>query len=190
MNQAPEHKGIYSEAYWGLILPAVTAAALIGMLLKPIVVDSIAWWGCVFFVVYYGVQHTRREKSSKYGPRSFVADVLGIVVFFYVAHESGLFDPGTGSTDPPAHIIFFSILSIPILGAIGRYAELRKPRWILTLTVFVSALLGGVGSLQGWPGAIGLGSMAVLIVSLVIYLICNFVEDGGSRKCGKCWFCR
>jgi hypothetical protein len=29
MNQTPAPRSIYSESYWGLILPAVTAAALI-----------------------------------------------------------------------------------------------------------------------------------------------------------------
>jgi hypothetical protein len=42
----------------------------------------------------------------------------------------------------------------------------------------------------GWPKAIALWMMGIIFVSLALYLVCNFVEDGGSRVCEKCKLCR
>jgi hypothetical protein len=179
---------IYSEFYWGLILPAVTAAALIGLLLKRVVVDSLSWWGCVFFVVYYAVQHTRREEPKHYGLVSLVLDSSGVGVFFYVTHEVGLFEPTPYLVERPAWLCFW-ILSIPILGALGRLTEGKKPRAFLSAAIIVSTIAGGIASNLGQK-TLALWCMGFLIAGLVVYSVCNFVEDGGSRKCEKCKFCR
>ncbi len=188
-DQLPAPRKIYSESYWGLILPAVTAAALIGLLLKRVALDSLSWWGCVFFVGYYAVQHTRREAPSHYGPLAFLLDSVGIGVFFYVTHEVGLFDPTPDLIERPAWL-FFWILSIPLLGAVGRLAEGRKPRKILSAAAIISTLAGAIASSLGWPKPVALWMMGLLIASLAVYLICNFVEDGGALECQKCKFCR
>jgi hypothetical protein len=181
-----EPREVYAEFYWGLILPVVAGSALFGLLFKSVTLNHVEWWGAVFFVLYFSVQHTRREPAARYGMLALVVDVVGIGVFFVVMQCVGLFDQSATLKDNPT-CLFAGVLSVPILGSVSRVASGERPRFALSTAAVIAGFLGLVGSWRGWPSSFGGCMMAILIVVVVAYFVGNVIEDGGRREVPSPW---
>ena len=185
----PTHRKIYHRFYREVVLPAVTAAALVGLLLKHPVLRSVSWWGCVVFVLYYSAQHTRHDDAEKYGFLSFLLDVLGVVIFFSATRSVGLFEPGPDLSENPTCLFLGIFVAIPLLSVVSRLAAGHPPRIVLSALGGCAAAVGFLASILGWPSTVGSWMMGVLVIGLIVYLACNFIEDGGEPK-PNCWGCK
>jgi hypothetical protein len=178
------NRKIYAEFYSGLILPVVTGAALFPLLLMRPAIAKLEWWGAIFFVLYFSAQHTRRVRPERgYGGWSLVWDSLAVLVLFGVMHQVGVFE-APPIIRPGSHVVFSGILALPFLAAFSRMASGDRPRYVLSGTAIACSTIGLVASFRGWPVFAG-WMMGLLMLTLIGYLICNFVEDGGEAECSS-----
>ena len=179
-------KRVYAEFYWGLVLPVVSSSALFALLRRSPAVQDLEWWGAVFFIIYFSIQHTRRKPLLGYGPGVFAIDAVGVGVFLAVMKAIGLFDHERCLKDHPT-LLFASMLSVPILGGISRCLSGKRPRIALSTAAIMAASLGLLGSCCGWPSIFGGWMMVILIVVAVAYFVGNLLEDGGRTTVNANW---
>jgi hypothetical protein len=182
------NRKIYAEFYSGLILPVVTGSALFALLLRPPAINRLEWWGAVFFVLYFSAQHARRVRPERgYGGWSFSWDSLAVLVFFVVTFRIGVFEVPP-ILRPGPQVVFGGVLALPFLAAGSRIASGGSPRYVLSGAAILCSTLGLVASIGGWA-VFADWMMGLLMLTLIGYLICNFVEDGGEVGCSSGW-CR
>jgi hypothetical protein len=174
-QRAVGRRTIWDHTYRELVLPAVTAAALIGLLMKDYTPEKLSWWGALFFVLYYAAQHTRVMESDRYNALSLLCDSVGIAVFFWISRQINLFESGSLVEWPRG--MFIAMTAVPATSILSRLAMDLKPRWVL---VAVGLLCSAVGLIDSWtvPGKISWWAMRLLLADLGCYLIINFLEDG------------
>jgi len=174
-QRAVGRRTIWDHTYRELVLPAVTAAALIGLLMKEYTPEKLSWWGALFFVLYYAAQHTRVMESDRYNALSFLCDSVGIAVFFWISRQINLFESGSLVEWPRG--MFIAMTAVPVTSIGSRLAMHLKPRWVLVIIGLVCSVVGAIDS---WtvPGKVSWWAMRFVLADLGFYLIINFLEDG------------
>lgn len=173
---------IYHEFYRNLVLPAVTGAALVG-LVTTADLSAIDWWGAAFFVLYNAANFALYRNADGYGRNQLLVDLIGVAIAL-VMNETGLFT-GTIESNPLA--VFLGILAVPILGAWWRCLRGHAPRVFPSVIGVLGALIGLAGVWIGCPW-MEYGAMLLLIVALILYVRCG-LAGGGNVKIHNCVWC-
>lgn len=174
---------IYHEFYRNLVLPAVTGAALVGLVTtaKP---GEIEWWGAAFFVLYNAANFSLHRDSNGYGREQLLVDLACVAIFALVMNETGMF---AGTIDPDPQAVFLGILTVPILGARWRCLRGLAPRIFPSVIGLFGALSGLVGVWTGHPW-MQYGAMFLLIGALTRYVLCG-LAGGGDGTIHNCVWC-